>query len=242
MGTTNLENNLVSTLLNRLNDSLNARGGNVTDLALDLINRSHNEKVANEANWPGLQKSVELTLSNNSATLPTDISRIIRVESDSNSDNKPEEYYFNEGELTRGYKISSSYDKATGTIETISFFQAPTNVVKLVYFPTLPAFTGTGVEYTYFPGNLVLAGAKVLHSEDGGIFTIDTDRLIRSYQDMLSKTKSRYLYQNAPMRKQVNNVYGREVVIQDLSLDGSAKISSRNYNDNSRDVDSGYGY
>lgn len=176
---------LYSTLANRLSDWMTDAkdtGGNVTSRVLDLINRAQ-DRLWFERKWSGLVKRAALTLSSGRTyTLPSDCGIILRVYHDTDSDGRPDwDYYEDSPDTARGYYVNASFAKATGWTRTITFLASPTHSPYVKYYAKLADFAGTGTEYLFFPANLMLATAQLIHLEEGGLSADDAYKALSGY-------------------------------------------------------------
>jgi len=155
----------VSDIYNSLNDWLNVRGGDVSDLALSLINRAR-QSLWQEYAWDYLVKKQTLTLVDNTASLPDDFGRIIHVYYSTTNDGVPDWYFSrNDKRLDRGYEIESTFSIETGTTFQIKFFQTPSHTPILKYVVDLPDCTAQE-HYMFFPSQLVYRKAQLEHIQD----------------------------------------------------------------------------
>ena len=102
-------------LENRLNDWLrvSSAGGNISNRALDLLNRAQEDLTMHRA-WNDMLYNVALTVSDNLATLPSDMARIVDVFYDTDSDGKKEGGWYHRGPRNKGFNIITSGDNTTG--------------------------------------------------------------------------------------------------------------------------------
>jgi hypothetical protein len=202
----------------RLNDWLKATSDNVGDLALDLTNRGQ-AKLWAESDWEPLIKRATLTVVNKAATLPTDFGKVINIYFDPFGYGKPIGYFNKDGDLIYGYKITTSFAKATGHAQqTITFFWDIQYTPILVYKAVLEALTGsktgdTENEYLFFPENLVTLAAQLVHCTEN-VFDANEYKLIeREYLKELAKYKSQVQGVNADYRFDIKDDSGNRVRI-----------------------------
>lgn len=209
----------------RLKDWLQVKGGYVTTLEKDLLNRAQAE-LCRAADWDQLVKlSSALTVSSNIASLPADCARIIDVFDDSDGDGKPDHYYHQEGDENYGYRLLDAFTKAAGHVQTIKFFNSPSASIYLRYVYFLTDFAATGTEYSFFPGELLLKTAQVIHaSEFSDVTASGLDVLLPTQQKLLAEYKVGHLYRNRENYRHIRDTRGVRVFNDDIGLDGSAEI------------------
>ncbi|CAK0768800.1 conserved hypothetical protein [Gammaproteobacteria bacterium] len=205
----------------RLNDWLNAIGGEVADLALDLCNRAR-VKIWQEADWEPLIKRVDLTLDAAlSVTLPADFGKIINCNFDPLGYGKAIGYYSKDGSLQYGYKIDYPMVVTSGfTAPILTFFFAVPFPPKLVYKATLAAFTGVGHEATFFPEELILRAAQLCHITENGIGNTEYQLIEREYLKELNRYKSQVQGVNADQRQDIKDDAGNIIRIKTADLGG----------------------
>lgn len=209
----------------------------ITDLALDYINRAQRSLNAYRP-WKWLlQKRYALVLVDRSVALPSNLTRIVSAYDDSNGDGLPDNFYYeNSIRTSDGYYITESFSKATGKARTITFYNAPSNTVYLDYLTTLVDFAGAGDEYSFFPGELLLAKAQTLNLEDDGRIGTDEYKMIinRLQSELNDFTQAQV--ENYDMRTEAKDDHGRSVAVESYSLsNGTDEGVSRRY-DNDVDV------
>lgn len=212
-------NDTYSNISNRFNDWLQEiGGGNVSDVALDTLNRAQ-AWLLGYMHWDGIIKRETLTVSSGSATLPTDLIAILEIYTDSDSDGKPDAYYYNEAGTNDGYYITNSFTKAAGQSKTINFYDSNiSNSPTVVYLGDLTDFTGSGTEYSYFPGELLLRTAQMLRIEETGLVGAEMTVIINSQQRLLRDYVEMEQNQNAEPRMRVNDMLGNEVILTGTDL------------------------
>lgn len=213
---------LYSEIKNRFLDFIDEdnTGANVSDLALDYLNRSQ-KALRMYRKWEELLVTASLTLSGNSATLPADCGELLRVYHDSNSDGAPDWYYFHrDSDTSRGYYITNTFAKATGHTRTITFYSTPSHTPKIDYIQVLTDFVGTGTEYSFFPGELLLCKAKELYLLDAGLVNQPE---IKAIKDQLKELLADYIaghqYVNYPMEAVVLDDVGVPITFETYSFD-----------------------
>jgi hypothetical protein len=226
---------------NRIKDWMiaNATGGNITDRSLDLANRAQDWLTMYKP-WSEMIKTAALTISNNQASLPDDFARVINVHWDSNSDGKPEGYFYNRGPVNKGYKITDVFSKAAGHVKTITFFCTLGLAPILEYQFKLSDFAGSGVEYSFFPGELLLKTAQRLHIVETGLVGAEMQLIISEQKTILRDYEQAHHYVDTQLRRRINDDLGNEISLVDIDLSGG-DIGTRDFNRGlSRDTDSRY--
>lgn len=216
--------NTYDVISRRLEDWLNTiGGGSVSNLPLDLLNRAQ-DWLGTYKPWDGLVKRAELTLSNGRAVLPADWVMTLAV---FNADDSgyPTQYYYRDARQVGGYRVVSSFDKDTGHVVEYEFFDAPSGPVYLLYQMDLGDFVGSGTEYSFYPGELLLAIAQKIHIEETGLSGGETQVLLRKAEEQLDNYVKHHMYQNGEMRMRMNDWYGNEVAAESYSLGMGASRS-----------------
>ena len=225
-----------STFSKRLTDWLNTSGGEVTNLPLDLLNRAQYRLWAYRA-WEGLIVHQSLTLSSNASALPSDFAgAVVRVYIDTNSDGKPDMYFYRNGNASSGYKLVDVFVKATGHAWTITFFATPAANPVIVYPKALPDFDGTGTEYSFFPPDLLLAAAKAIHIEESDLVGPEYQAVLNSYAALLRDYEQANQYQNTELRMVQLDDAGDEIGVDDYDLTGGSETDVSGVWDNDRDL------
>ena len=212
----------------------------ITSTSLDLLNRAQNWLIMYKP-WSKLLKRSALTLADKNASVPSDFAYELKLYSKpSGATGAPDIYYTRENKYERGYEINDGFTKAAGHAEVISFYQVPSWPVYLEYIRTLDDFTGEGVEYSFFPGELILAVAKVIHAEEmGGLTTGEVAQLRDSRQLLLDAYVSSSQYNNGDLSMHVNDAIGNPIEIDDYTMMGSELSNTNACNRYDRDYDCG---
>jgi hypothetical protein len=218
----------------RLNDWLKASSDNVGDLALDLTNRAL-ERLWSEADWEHLLKRQNLTVTSLSATLPTDFGKIVAMYFDAFGYGRPSGYFCKDGDLIYGYKVTTSFAKATGWAQqVITFYYAQQYTPVLVYKAALERLTGTTAsgetdpnftageynEYLAFPEELVVLMAQMIHSTENSFDDNEFKVIERNYLRELSKFKAQVQGVNADYRFDIKDDVGNKVRIAAFDASG----------------------
>jgi len=225
---------LYSEIEPRLADWLQNTGGSVSDLPLDLLNRSQH-RIEGERQWSYLTVEATLTLSGTSATLPADFGKLIALGLDPVGNGRISWFFVNRGKEERWYKIIPAFSKATGHAWTIKWETAPSSSPVIRYQKRLVDFVGTGTEYSFFPGELLLRTAQMIRIVEKGLsgpemraITDDRDRLFHDY-------KQAHQYEDAPMDMVQIDEAGNDLSMDIVSLDGNDLNTSRDGYDRSYD-------
>jgi len=209
-----------STFSKRLTDWLNTAGGEVTNLTLDLINRAQ-YRLATYRAWDGLITHYALEMHGLSAVLPDDFyGAVCRVYVDVNGDNKPDVYYYRDAQAGTGYLIKDTFTKEAGHRWEIIFFARPQAAPIIVYPRALPDFTGSGIEYSFFPPELLLAAAKVIHIEESDLVGDEYNAIQRQYLTLLRDYEQAHQYQNTELRMAQIDASGKETEVVGYDLGG----------------------
>lgn len=194
---------LFSSIKNRMLDwiTISNDGNNVSDVCLDYLNEAQNE-LRLEALWHELLIiSSALTVTDKVATLPSDVGEICSVyHADSNG--KPTCFFYNKSIFSsEGYREINAGDKGTGFSKTIKFWLEPSSDVYLDYYKILDDFTGSGTEYSWFTGRLLLQKAQLMYLEDEGLSsTSEYSVLLSAFERSLSNFKRGHQNVNIDMR------------------------------------------
>jgi hypothetical protein len=160
-----------ATIQSRLLDFLTvANDGNVANVALDLLNRAQ-QYLWQLSDWRGIVKTSPLAVSSSlEAVAPADFGRLLSMWWDANGDGVPDGFFDEMGghDPARAVSVISSFDKATGYSTKFRFSVSPQSAPNLTYVALLEDFAGTGTEYSFFPAELLLKCAEMLHLEEHG--------------------------------------------------------------------------
>lgn len=226
---------------NRMNDWMKhiATGANITDRTLDLANRAQDWLIMYKP-WSDLVKTQALTVTDNQADFPSDFARMVHCNWDSDADGKPEGYFYNLGPSNKGYIVENTFTKAGGHSRVIKFFNTlgVDPIMKYVY--KLDDFAGTGTEYSFFPGELLLRTAQLLHIEEKGLSKIEYDMIYRSHNRLLTNYTQAHHYVNQELNRRINDSLGNEIIMQDVDLMGGVPGNQNNTRGLSRSTDARY--
>ena len=217
-------------------------GDYVTDVSLDLLNRA-NQNLWGKQFWQDLMKWQLLTLTNKVATLPSDFGKTYCVFEDSDSDGKPDKYYYLNGKPINGYRKETVYTKADGKSFTFRFFQTPGSPLYLLHQKVIDDFTAAGVaeateaarEYIFWPEELLLLEAQLIHKQDAD----DTgdgnyDRIKAAHKDIYTAFKRSAQFDNPDYVLEQNDAAGTRVSNQSSDLLGGDSFGGFHH-DNSMD-------
>ena len=216
-------------------------GANVTDYALDLINRA-NSHLATKPDAPDtlITKKIQLTLVSKSATLPADCIGVVTAYADYDTDGKPDRKYFNRSEeISDGYYISSTFSKDTGNVQTITFYQDPGNIVYAEYRAQAPVYAGTLsgttlIEYLLFHEELTLRAAQFLIVIDKGLQGDEYQKIKAAYDMEWGNYMTSVVFPNLDSNEIVLDNFGIPYYPQYTNMRGGYSASSGQINDNSR--------
>lgn len=209
-----------STAYNRMKDWLIEAndGGNVTDLALDLLNRAQ-ERLRMYRPWEELVKQQALTVSSKTASLPSDCGEILALWHDSDSDGHPDFYYYNRSRrVDTGYRMTDSFTKAAGHARTITFYAAPSYTVYLEYIIKLDDFANSGTEYSFFPIDLLVAQAQIIHYTEQDLVDEGYRAVFDNWQRLLVDYEQAHSWRNIDMRWEITDDQNNDVEQEVYSL------------------------
>ena len=213
---------LYSNMAPRLKDWLNVQGGEVTDIVLDLINRATDE-LWHAAEWEFLNKTTVITGPKQYPTsyaIPVDCGKIIAIGYDVDNDGRLDEYLWRQGEPMNGYRVDSYFDKTTGLYQTIAFYYAASYNITIVYKQTLVAFTGVDVEYSFFPENLVVLQAQLIHARENNRDAGEYQIIEREYIKQLERFKASVQYVNSRYAYAIKDDNGQTARLPQQNLVG----------------------
>jgi len=196
----------------------------IADLSLDYINRAIGSLLLEAPRgWDYLTNDrYELVLGGSSGlecSLPVDCGVILRIYTDSNDTKKPTIYYSNEGKSSSGFRIIRAFTLASGHTGTkIEFYSSPSTTPYLKYQILVPAFTGIGVEYCAFPGELILLEAQHIRCREKGL-TNEWKMVSGDYEAMLLKFKAKHQNVAEDISIEINDANGFPVCVPNYSLD-----------------------
>ena len=225
----------------RLGDWLEATGGEIENLPLDLLNRAQN-KILSEDQWADTMASAQLAPvvgEERTYYLPTDMATLFFIFTDSDGDGKPDNYMYRQSRRNKGYEERDRFAIATGHSRVVTFYMEPTYAPRAFYQKRLADFTDvTTPQYSFFPGELLLRAAQVIHIEENGIVSAEVQILRSSYADELKKYREAHHNVNADLTMDLKDSQGYQVYLESADLQGnfSGVNFNRGYNN---DVDLG---
>lgn len=228
-------------LLDWLDDCANT-GGNVSNLALDLMNRAQ-EELRIYRPWSDLVRTTDLTLTDNAATLDDVVGEVFAAYADTDDDGLPDKWFWNSSKrVDDGYVIRDAFAKDTGHSRTITFYRAPSNTVTLEYITKLEDFVVADVDedddsyaaaYSFFPNSLLVARAQRIHALEGGVpDPNEYNGLMDREKDLLTDYSQSHEYINIDMRMELLDDDAVGVDLETYSMDlGSDGIAAPYTND-----------
>lgn len=225
-----LNSELFYDIKNRLNDWLRITGGDVSNRPLDLLNRAQNW-LTEYKRWTDMMHRVELTPvagSSTQFTLPSDMASFTIVNYDSDSDGKPDKYYYRHARHHDGYEITDNFDKSTGHSWVITFYLAPEYTPEVYYQKRLEDFVDydtaaehtANPQYTFFPGELLLRAAQVIHIEETGLVSAEVQIIQNSLKNLLENYEQAHHNVNNDLRMEILDDSGERVWNEASSLMG----------------------
>jgi hypothetical protein len=160
------------------------------------------------------------------AALPSDYGLLIHCYADTDSDGKPDYYYFKDGELIDGFKLVPNFSKSSGHSFSIQFFQSPLEPLYIDYQTALENFTGEGTEYSFFPKNLLFRKMQHLRCLDKGMLD-EWKALSAEFKDELGRFKSQHQNIAGTVGIQVNDVRGFAVRLPRNNLNNYGASAGR---------------
>lgn len=195
----------------------------IADLSLDYLNRALSSLLLEAPRgWDYLTNDrYELTLggtSGNECTLPTDCGVVLRIFTEISGNKKPLIYYSKDGNIHSGFRFISSFSRTAGFTENkIEFFITPTTTPYLKYQKLVETFTGSGIEYSPFPGDLLLMEAQRIRCREKGLAN-EWKMIAGDYEAYLQKFKSKHQNMSEAMDISINDADGIPVTIPLYSM------------------------
>lgn len=215
----------------RLSDWLNTVGGEIANLPLDLLNRAQN-KILSEDQWADTMASAQLTPvvgEERTYYLPTDMATLFYIFYDSDGDGKPDGYMYRQSRRNKGYEEYDRFDVATGHSRVVTFYREQTYAPRAFYQKRLADFTDvTTTQYSFFPGELLLRAAQVIHIEESGLVGAEVSILRGSYADELKKYREAHHNVNADLTMDLKDAEGAQICLEAVDLQGN--FSGVNFN------------
>lgn len=204
-----------------LTDWLREEGGAVTDLTLSLLNRAQDWLYQYRA-WDELIKYLQLTLSaTNTITLPATYGGILlAVFCDTNGDGKSDKYYYKDAPVDCGYRLENTFAKATGHSTLLRFFSTPPENPYIKYPVLLDDFTGASTEYSFFPADLLIATAQMIHIQEADLVGNEYQAVVDKQAVLLRDYELSHQHQNIEMNMRQTDESGNEIENDSYDLDG----------------------
>jgi len=202
-----------------------ARSTTPANLNLKLVNQAK-DWLCTYKPWRDLQVLVQLPLgTDRKVTLPSDFGSVIEVFIDASNIGKPSWWYtLRDNDVAKRYDEEVVYDVATGFVRKFVF--PPT-----VYIPQNPwvryskvvaDYTGTGIEFSFFPKNIMLLVVKKILQDYYGVNASDDPKWISMRVSEELRMLEAYAYNNnVALDMSVKDRYGNPIRISGGSLDGS---------------------
>lgn len=234
-------NETYTNLKNRLNDWLRVTGGDVTSLPQDLLNRGQN-KIQEEEPWSQLMIDAAMSAVSGEAktyAFPSDMVCYKLIGYDNDSDGKPDQYFYRHSQrVAEGYRVENRFDISTGQSLVAIFYQNPSYPPIVRYQKQLEDFDDTEetAQYSYFPGELLIRAAQLIHVEETGLTGVAIDAIKTSYNDLLMRYKANHQYVNNDLRMEILDNGGSLISTESTSLTGDFS-GNDNYRGYDNDVD-----
>lgn len=208
---------------NRLSDWLRNTGGDIENLPLDLLNRAQN-RLTEYRRWTDMMRTASLEAvsgENNAYYLPSDMAAFVTIFFDSDNDGRPDKYFYRHARHDNGYEIRDDFDKSTGHSWVVTFYNSPSEAPKAYYQKRLDDFTGEGTEYSFFPGELLLKCAEVIHIEETGLTGAEVQVLRNTYFELLKDYEQAHHNVNNDLVMEINDVTGNHISTEGMDLQGN---------------------
>lgn len=234
MGYKGVLQNVYKRFLDWADDVENA-GNNITNVALDYINRAQEEIRAHRL-WEELYTRADLTVSNKSASLPSDLGEIVKIGYDTNGDGRMDNYFYQDSSKEdRGYYITNTYTKAAGKSQTITFNLDPNYTPVIFYIKVLEDFTaaeatGETSIYLFFPESLMLAKAKEIYLLDGDLIGNELAAVQQEVKNKLADYEAGHQWVNVEINRDFIDEEGELVTMEGYDIaNGDTGISYSKY-------------
>jgi len=212
-----------SDISKRLTDILDVEGGEVDDLTLDLLNRAQRE-LRMYRKWEELRKQADLTVTACVAPIPTDCGEILRIGLDTNDNGRLDTFYYQDSfNSIDGYKVTNTWTKAAGHSQTITFFTDPNYTPVIDYIRTIDDFEGSGTEYSFFPGDLLIARAHKIYLSEMGVLNPAEYNVVASRErELMIDYEQAHQFVNVAMVREIKDDAGRAIDMESYSLMGGS--------------------
>ena len=204
-------------------DDVENSGDNITNVAIDYINRAQEEIRAHRL-WEELITREPLTVTNRVASLPSDLGEIVSIGGDSNGDGKIDFYYYQDSnDEDKGYYITNTYTKAAGKSQTLTFYLSPQYTPILLYVKTLEDFTaaeatgGTDI-YLFYPESLMLAKAKEIYLLDGDLIGDELTAVQNEVRNKMADYEAGHQYVNIDIKRDMLDDEGQIVDMEGYDI------------------------
>lgn len=176
----------------------------------------------------------------NSFYLPADMAAFTTIFLDSNLDGKPDMFLYRHARHHDGYEIEDRFDKSTGHRWVVKFFTAPSYTPRCYYQRKLDDFLDDDVttQYSFFPGELLLRTAQLIHIEETGLTGAEVQVIINSQEKQIRDYEQAHNCVNNDLRMEVKDDNGHLITTEASDLQGNYS-GYHNYQGFDRDVDLG---
>lgn len=207
---------IVSDVKPSINDMLNVRGGQVTDLALSLINRAR-YRVWQYKPWSYFRSSTTLTLDSDlESDLPSDYGRVHRI-TESETTTWPV-YSFDHTDKTKKYTFVNTASISTGITQKIKFHNSQTSLF-MQYIMKIEKVTDDA-HYLLFPVDLVIKAAMVEHALDEKQKAATVNYLDNALKEAMKDFSQFYHSANAQRTPTQRDYYGTEISNDTITMLG----------------------
>jgi len=202
-------------------------GGAVTDIARDLLNRAQ-QHLWSHTEWQGLRKQSTLVVDPVTylAPMPADYGRMVNIYWDSTGDGIADGYFDIGGtDPMRFADVRETFDISTGMTFNVFFGRVPTFTPIVRYIANLNDFTEVDAqnqpitEYSFFPAELLLKTAEMLHLQEKGSDNVTLGAVTGAHLNLLTQfeqMQNRGSSQDRAMR----DALGYRVYSESLDLRG----------------------
>lgn len=209
---------IVSDVLPAINDALNIRGGEVSNVGLSLINRARNF-IWGYKPWGLFIGETTLTLDSSlEADAPSDFGRVYKITA--SSDIYKPVYSYNNPDKNYRYTFNNTITTTGGYDINFRFYGNTSTSVFMKYIKKIDAAVSDNAHYLLFPANLIIAAALWLHASDTQkkpaevqLYKSALDEHIRDFAQFYNKVdETQILYQD--------DFYGNQILNDDCTMMG----------------------
>ena len=197
----------------------------IATLDLDFLNRAKAWLESYKWQIDPLITVYSLTLdSSYQVDCPSDLKTIVDVYSDVTINGIPDIHFYEDHiDPQQRYTKIYTHDNETGGYWTLTFNSLSTflSSLKLKYAKFLEDYTGSGTEYSFFPGELLLKTAQKLFAEEKGLTGDNVDLLMKSHIEVLRNYETSIQGNNQVCDLTPKDNYGNPLRISGYKLDGS---------------------